>query len=139
MNIKEIKKLLKPYGLKLTLCRFKLFEIFLSKDRAITYTEILQLTEHSIDRVTVYRTLKAFEDLGVIHRVIATDGSSNYALSQADNKTNANQHLHFNCIKCHGVFCLDDQQVPAVSLPAAYEVHALTMTVVGICKKCSCK
>jgi Fur family ferric uptake transcriptional regulator len=144
MDINKIKKLLKSYGLKLTLCRYKLFEILSSADRALTYGEFLKLTGNSIDRVSLYRTLKSFEDLGIIHRVLGADGTSNYALSYSENaaleieKPNA-QHLHFSCIICHGVFCLDTELVPAVSLPDAYEVHSLNMTVTGVCRSCNNK
>jgi Fur family ferric uptake transcriptional regulator len=138
--MKEIKQLLKPYGLKLTLARLKVLEIFLSNDKALTYAELLQLTEQVFDRVTVYRILRSFEDLGIIHRIVGANSSVNYALSiisKADKKKSQEQHLHFSCIKCNGVYCLDDQLVPSITLPDIYEVHSLNMVVVGICRICN--
>jgi Fur family ferric uptake transcriptional regulator len=139
MNMNEIKQMLKPYGLKLTLPRLKVIEVFLANDKAVTYGEVLRLTEETFDRVTIYRTLKSFEDLGIIHRIVGANSSPNYALSGAG-KTNTEkprrQHLHFSCIKCNGVYCLDDHLVPQVILPDIYEVHSLNMIVIGICNKC---
>lgn len=138
MNMKEINQLLKPYRLKLTLPRLKVLEIFLSNDKAVTYTELLQLTEQVFDRVTIYRTLKVFEDTGIIHRIVGVNSSVNYALSViSDKKKPYQQHLHFSCTKCHGVYCLDDQVVPSITLPDIYEVHSLSMIMVGTCRNCN--
>jgi Fur family ferric uptake transcriptional regulator len=140
MNMKQIKQLLKPHGLKLTLPRLKLLEIFLSNDKAVTHSELLRLTEDTFDRVTIYRTLKSFEDLGIIHRIVGAHSSPNYALSGAAGKAKTddhqNQHLHFSCIKCNSVYCLDDYLVPAITLPSIYEVHSLNMIVTGVCRQC---
>lgn len=140
MDIKEIKQLLKPYGLKLTLARLKVLEIFLSNDKAVTYAELLRLTEQVFDRVTVYRILRSFEDLGIIHRIVGATSSVNYALSiisMAGKKNPRQQHLHFSCTRCHAVYCLDDQLAPSVTLPDNYEVHSLSMIVIGICRICT--
>jgi Fur family ferric uptake transcriptional regulator len=142
MNINEIKRSLKPHRLKLTLTRLKVLEIFLSNTTALTYPELLRLTNDVFDRVSVYRTLKAFEDAGIIHRIIGAASSPSYALShlgKREKEPNHPQHLHFSCIKCNCVYCLDDQLVPSVTLPDMYEVHSLSMIVVGICRNCTGK
>jgi len=142
MNMKEIKQLLKPYGLKLTLPRLKVVEIFLSNNTALTCAELLRLTNEVFDRVSVYRTLKAFEEAGIIHRIVGATSSPSYALShlgKPEKEPNHPQHLHFSCIKCNCVYCLDDQLVPSVTLPDIYDVHSLSMTVVGICRNCNGK
>jgi Fur family ferric uptake transcriptional regulator len=140
MNTKEIGQLLKAHGLKLTLTRLKVLEIFLSNNKAVTYGEMLRLTEDVFDRVTIYRTLKLFEDLGIIHRIFGLNISPIYALSglgKAHHEKSYQQHLHFSCIKCNGVYCIDDQLVPSITLPDLYKVYYLNMVVVGICQKCN--
>ncbi len=141
MNPKEIKDRLKQYGLNLTLTRLKVLEVFLTKDRAVTYGELLKLTDKALDRITVYRTLKMFEELGIIHKIYTVSGLPNYALSNFEDERiipNINQHLHFSCIKCKCVYCLDDQLVPAITLPDVYEIHSLNMVVIGVCRNCNC-
>jgi Fur family transcriptional regulator, ferric uptake regulator len=140
MNMKEIKQLLKPYSLKLTLPRLKVLEIFVSNAKAITYAELLGLTDQVFDRVTVYRTLRSFEELGIIHRIVGVNSSVNYALSitsDANKKEPHQQHLHFGCTNCHSVYCLNDQLVPPITLPDIYEVHSLSMIIVGTCRMCN--
>jgi Fur family ferric uptake transcriptional regulator len=140
MDLREIKKMLKCFGLKLTSPRLKVLEAFFSSDRGITYSEILEFTSKAVDRVTIYRTLKSFEDIGFIHRIIGVSDVPTYALSiSAINapKYNFKQHLHFCCVKCNGVFCLTDHAMPPVIIPEQYKVHSVSLTVVGVCQSCN--
>jgi Fur family transcriptional regulator, ferric uptake regulator len=114
-------------------------EIFLASGKAITAVELLALTDRIFDRVTVYRTLRSFEDVGIIHRIFGANSAPSFALStvgKAPFEKSAEQHLHFSCIKCNSVYCLDDQLVPSVTLPDKYEVLSLNMIVIGVCKFC---
>jgi Fur family ferric uptake transcriptional regulator len=140
MDLKQIQELLKKFGLKLTLSRLKILEIFFSSNRAITYSEILEFTSKAVDRVTIYRTLKSFEDIGVIHRVLGVSNVPTYALSirlTSPPLLDFRQHLHFCCVKCHGVFCLNDHAMPSVIIPEQYKVHSISLTVFGICQICN--
>ncbi len=132
--------MLKDFGLKLTSPRLKVLEAFFSSDRGITYSEILEFTSKAVDRVTIYRTLKSFEDIGFIHRIIGASDVPTYALSInaiSATQTNFKQHLHFCCTKCHGVFCLYDHAMPTVILPGQYQVHSLNLTLTGLCRTCN--
>jgi Fur family ferric uptake transcriptional regulator len=44
-------------------------------DKAFTAAELLVLTVSIFDRGTVYRTLRSFEDIGIIHRIIGANSS----------------------------------------------------------------
>jgi len=140
MDLKEIKTMLKKHGLKLTPPRLKVLEVLISADRAVTYSEILEANGKTVDRVTVYRTLKILEDIGLIHRIMGAGDVPVYAPSTG--KDNARQtgfkaHLHFYCTKCQGVFCLDDHAMPSVILPEAYQVHAINLILTGQCRVCN--
>jgi len=132
--------MLKKYGLKLTSPRLKVLEAFFSSDRGITYCEILEFTSKTVDRVTVYRTLKSFEDIGLIHRIIGANDVPAYAMSigtGSARQAGFKQHLHFCCTKCHGVFCLTDHTMPSIILPEPYQVHSMNLTIVGLCRSCN--
>jgi Fur family transcriptional regulator, ferric uptake regulator len=140
MDIEEIKSMLKKYGLKLTSPRLKVLEVFFSSIRAVTYCEILEFTAKTVDRVTVYRTLKLFEDIGLIHRIIGASDVPAYALSIGTDSTRQagfKQHLHFCCTKCHGVFCLNDHSMPSIILPEPYQVHSMNLILTGLCRACN--
>ncbi len=140
MDIKEIKSILKEYGLKLTSPRLKVLKVFFSSDRAVTYFEILEFTAKTVDRVTVYRTLKSLEDIGLIHRIIGASDIPSYALSigaGSAQKVGFKQHLHFCCRKCHGVFCLNNHAMPSIILPELYKVHSMDLIITGLCRTCN--
>jgi len=131
--------MLKMYGLKLTSPRLKVLEVFFSADRAVTYGELLEFNAKIIDRVTVYRTLKVFEEIGLIHRINGTSDGPAYALSTRTGsaQTGFKQHLHFCCTKCHGVFCLNDHAMPTIILPELYQVHSMNLILTGLCRTCN--
>ena len=131
--------MLKEYGLKLTSPRLKVLEVFFSSDRGITYCEILEVNAKTVDRVTVYRTLKLFEDIGLIHRIIGASDVSAYALSVGKGSAQAGfkQHLHFCCTKCRGVFCLNDHAMPTIIFPEPYQVHSMNVVITGLCLTCN--
>lgn len=138
MDIREIKSMLKKCGLKLTSPRSKVLEAFYLSDRAITYGEILEFAAKTIDRVTVYRTLKSFEDIGLIHRIVGASDVPAYALTgDGTQQSGFKQHLHFCCTRCHGIFCLNDHAMPSVSLPDPFRVYSMSLIITGLCQSCN--
>jgi len=135
MDIKDIKSLFNKHRLKLTSPRLKLLNILCSSDRAVTYAELLMSSDNPFDRVTVYRTLKLLEEIGLIHRIMGAVEVPVYALSVG--KNGFKEHLHFACTKCHGVFCLPDHAMPLVKLPEQYQLHVLNLTLTGLCDTCN--
>lgn len=98
----------------------------------MTFNEILEFTDNAIDRVTLYRTLKSFEILGVIHRVVGVEDVTTYALLQNENNlspADLKSHFHFCCTECNGIFCLNDYQIPRITLPNQYLIHSLNLTI----------
>jgi len=140
MEVENIKNILKEHRLKLTSPRSKVLEVLFSSDRALTYSEIMATCARTVDRVTVYRTLKLFEEIGLIHRITGVNDMPNYALSiRADGTPQPihQQHLHFYCTCCQGVFCLQDHDLPALELPERYQVHSMNLTITGLCSACN--
>lgn len=94
-----------------------------------------------VDRVTLYRILSAFEEKGIIHKVFDLNGTANYALCTSDCAENHHhdEHLHFNCVVCNNVYCLDDLELPPVSLPPGFKPEVFSLSATGICPKCNKK
>ena len=67
----QFQNLLKDFNLKLTRPRQQLFEVLVDSERAMTPTEIYEVLEgqmgESVDKVSVYRNLSQFEELGLVH------------------------------------------------------------------------
>lgn len=131
--------ILKQNDLSITEGRKRILELFLSHPGALAHADIENGTEEKFDRVTVYRTLQAFLDKGIIHSIPTSDNSIKYALC----KDNCGQghhhdnHIHFVCVSCGNTTCLDDTHIPDMKLPKGYILKQVDVVVNGWCKACT--
>ena len=65
--------ILKEHNLKSTESRLTILAIFKKNMHALSYNDIESLLTVKLDRVTVYRTLKSFEENGLIHQIYDDD------------------------------------------------------------------
>ncbi len=131
-------RLLKDFRLRTTPSRQEILHLFLEKDYALSHGDIEKEIDNSLDRVTVYRTLKTFLDKGLIHKVLDDEGSLKYALCN-EGCTLAghhHNHVHFKCISCGQTNCLD-VEIPPVKLPKGYKAKELNVLIQGICENCN--
>lgn len=112
--------------------------LFLLKNYALSHSDIEKEIDNSLDRVTVYRTLKTFLDKGLIHKVLDDEGSLKYALcKEACSKVeHHHDHVHFKCTKCGQTICLN-VDVPSVKLPKGYSASEVNLLIQGVCERCS--
>ena len=132
-------RLLKDFRLRTTQTRQEILHLFLRKDYALSHGDIEKEVDSSLDRVTVYRTLKTFLDKGLIHKVLDDEGSLKYALcneacSVAGHHHN---HVHFKCTRCGQTNCLTNVEIPNVKLPKGYKPKEINLLIQGICEGCS--
>lgn len=90
------------------------------------------------DKVTLYRTLKTFEENKLIHSIDDGTGSIKYALCTETCQCNPQDlHVHFFCTQCQHTYCLNDIPVPSVNLPVHFNLESISMVVKGICSNCT--
>ena len=90
----------------------------------------------SINRATIYRTLKRLQEDGIVHRVVGTDGVQYYALcANCTDDNHHHAHVHFQCLSCTRVECLE--QPVNVKLPTGYRAVEWQTTVTGTCGACA--
>ena len=133
-------KLLKTFKLRHTPGREAILLLFLKRNYALSHADIEKEVEDTLDRVTVYRTLKTFLSRGLIHKVLDNQGSLKYALC-SENCTSVHhqhEHIHFKCSKCEQTSCLD-VEIPPVKLPKGFKPEEMNLLVQGICDQCSSK
>lgn len=129
---------LQAAGLRKTQMRKDVLRLFLSTPgRALSNRELEERLVDA-DRITLYRTLKTFEQSGVIHQAVDASGVTKYALCTDDCTTHSHrdEHAHFHCLKCDRTICLEDVAQPQVSLPAGYRAEQLHLVVEGVCDRC---
>lgn len=134
----KIVQILKTNLLSLTESRRKILELFLLNNGALAHADIEKKTGEKFDRVTVYRTLQAFMEKGIIHTIPTADNSIRYALctSNCSEGHHHDNHVHFVCSQCNSTICLPDVLIPEVKLPRGFKPSESQMVVTGICRDC---
>jgi Fur family ferric uptake transcriptional regulator len=134
-NIDELKST----GLKATLPRLKIMEIFqTTNQRHMTAEDVFRvlLNEHSdIGLATVYRVLTQFEQAGILERSHFESGKAVYELNEGSH------HDHLVCTSCGKVEEFYDaeierrQQMIAKDKGWILQDHA--MSLYGLCGDCA--
>jgi len=134
----ELNEILRRNQLSITDSRKSILELFLHSNGALAHGEIEKQTGEKFDRVTVYRTLQAFMEKGIIHTIPTSDNSIRYALCKDDctQGHHHDHHVHFLCNMCAKTTCLDNVIVPEVKLPKGFKFIESQMIVTGICENC---
>ncbi len=123
-------------NIKPTAMRQLVFTVLKKQKTAISLAELENKFEKA-DRVTLYRTLKTFENKKVIHAIEDGTGSIKYALCQDTCECNPKDfHVHFHCTECSQTYCLNDIRVPGISLPQNFTLESVNMVVKGLCDEC---
>lgn len=136
----DFEELLAKHQLKKTSPRLRVLSLMASKTTATSQPDLEQVI-HDVDRVTLYRILNTFEEKGIIHKVFDLNGTANYALCSTDCEEHHHhdEHVHFNCLACKNVYCLDQQELPQLNMPAGFKAEGVTIYATGICPKCNKK
>ena len=132
--------ILKAHNLKSTESRLTILAIFKKNMHALSYNDIESLLTVKLDRVTVYRTLKSFEENGLIHQIYDGSAQVKYALchtGSCSSDQHKDSHAHFRCDKCDKTFCLSDVITPMADLPEGYQSKSQSVFIQGICKVCN--
>ncbi|MDR1810719.1 MAG: transcriptional repressor [Prevotella sp.] len=108
-------------------------------ESALCHEDIENQLSGQLDRVTIYRILQRFYDDGKIHKISGENGKTYYALCHDCNHEKHNDnHLHFHCISCKHVFCID-APISITSLPSGYNMQSVSCIVSGYCPDCADK
>lgn len=140
MDKQVIKKILNSHGLKSTMPRMEVLEVFFLQTKAISFGQLLKATKKTVNRVTIYRTLHSLEEIGLIQRIAGPNHNQQYALSFSEKDhldLSTRQHLYFSCVRCRTVSVLDRLNIPFIPVPESYLVQAINLTVTGICENCN--
>ena len=136
----EINTLLKKNGLKVTESRKAILKVFKRITYALSYSELDKELKGVLDKVTVYRTLKSFEESGIIHEVMDGSSKTKYALCHdgaCSENIHHDAHVHFKCNSCEKTFCLESTQIPTIKLPDGYITNKQFVSFQGECRECA--
>ena len=132
---------LKSTGLKATLPRLKILEIFQGgKQRHMTAEDVFRvlLDERSdIGLATVYRVLTQFEQAGILLRSNFESGKAVYELNEGQH------HDHFVCTSCGKVEEFYDPEIEKrqqmIADQMGWSIQDHSMSLYGQCADCATK
>lgn len=128
---------LSSHHIRSTETRVAVLDLFLQNNQALSKQDI-ESNLPGQDRITLYRTLKTFEDKGLIHKVFNSSNKIKYALcsESCGHEEHNDQHIHFECTECKQTTCIEEVPLPEIKLPKDYLVQKLELTVTGLCNNC---
>ena len=92
----EIEKTLQNKSVRPTAMRILIYKYMASKNTAVALTDIENAFDKA-ERTTLYRTLKTFEEKGLVHQIDDGTNISKFALCEPGCNCEIDQdlHLHF--------------------------------------------
>ena len=129
--------ILKQHKMRMTKSRKAILGVFIVQKKAIGQPD-LEKQLANFDRVTIYRTLNAFLENGILHQVLDDMGATKYALcsEHCSEHEHQDEHIHFKCISCERLECISDIQIRVIKLPKGYTFQDANLLVRGICETC---
>lgn len=135
--MENVNKILDQKAVRITPMRQLLLEYFIQENLILGLSELEKVFPKS-DRITIYRTLKTFEENGILHSIKGDTDEIKYALcnEHCTPVHHIDKHPHFQCQKCKQVTCIDSLLIPAMELPNGYVQIEVNMMIKGICPDC---
>lgn len=132
LEVRLLEKKINPTPMRLIVLNY-----LLKQTNAVSLTD-MEMELEKTDRVTLYRSIKTFEEHGLVHRIDDGTGITKFAICQnaCTAEGHHDLHVHFYCTICSETHCLPKTQIPEVKLPAGYERQETTLLVKGICAAC---
>lgn len=135
--MKELENKLEQKEVRPTAMRLLVLETLQKRTAAMSLQDLEDAFEKA-DRITLYRTLKTFQEKGLIHSIEDGTGATKYALCQEGCQcAPEDKHVHFYCNSCQDTFCLPDFRIPQVPLPENFSAEETRLLVKGTCASCS--
>lgn len=137
--MKKASQVLEESGFRKTEIRLKVLEYIQKLDKAVSQPDLEKKFNKLADRVTLYRILSAFEEKGIIHKIMDVNGLARYALcnhNHCSEHQHHDEHIHFNCTECGDVVCLDNIKIPSIKLPKEFSLARMNLNIEGTCNNC---
>tara|TARA_R110000751_G_scaffold287308_1_gene391973 strand:+ start:221 stop:637 length:417 start_codon:yes stop_codon:yes gene_type:complete len=134
----EIEHKLDSNGIRPTAMRILIYNYMAEKNNALALADVEQAFQKA-ERTTLYRTIKTFEEKGIVHQIDDGTGVLKYALCEpgCNCEIDRDLHLHFHCNSCDKTICLTQHKIPHINLPEGFMAEDANLVVKGICDSCS--
>lgn len=133
---KDFENILSSRGIRPTAMRLLVLKYLDAQIYAVSLNTIEEGLNHP-DKVTLYRTMKTFQEKGLVHIIEDGTSTTKFALSLEDQDEGSNLHIHFYCKNCKNTYRLPKTHAPDLPLLAEFQLENMNLVAKGICNKCS--
>lgn len=135
MSKQQATQLLKQKAQRITEKRVALLAFIMKRPRAYALSDLEKELNLPIDRVTIYRTLHTYEEIGLVLRMVNHHGVGMYMFNhEAHRDTYA--HFHLSCRACHQVVCLPSLPHDYLHTLEACRIENMNFLMEGVCSAC---
>ena len=131
----DIEKLLKQWWKSCTKERTEIFG-YLEKQHVVSSNDMVEFFKGTIGRASIFRTLKLFQELGIIRSVQTIDKWEKYELSHSDH----HHHEHFNCNSCGECISFESRNLCNKIFEEAkkigFKIQEHNIWIFGKCQNC---
>ena len=134
----EITDAIRATGVKVTPGRVRVLELLSSAGRPLSHADIdAALSDMPMNRVTLYRVLDSLVANSLALKAVDTQGVFHYSGTASQGRHSS--HIHFHCIACGGMYCLDAKPPTPPKLPRGFVLGEVTFNLRGTCKSCAAR
>lgn len=136
MNKDYFRALLRAKLYKATPARLNILAVLAAAKKPLRVQEILTaLGKERADQATVYRTVLALKETGLVKQIDFQQGATYYELVSTD------EHHHVVCVKCERVAdvrdcCRASMETAALVQSGFAEIKQHSLEFFGLCKAC---
>jgi len=118
--------------------RLLVLQVLQQQNEVISLADLEESLSRS-DRTTLYRTLKTFQEHGLVHQVYDDSGNARYALCSDDCSCSYPDdiHVHFLCTACDRTYCMEELAIPDMPLPENFRPDSASFVIRGACSSCT--
>lgn len=139
MEVADIEYSLNSNGIKPTANRILVMKELSKITHPVSLAD-LETALAPMDKASIFRVLEIFSEKDIVHVIEDGSRSLKYELCQGkDHHSVSDQHAHFYCEECGGVFCLDEVSLPQINIPGEYRVKSINFMFKGVCPDCAKK
>jgi Fe2+ or Zn2+ uptake regulation protein len=133
---KRIEMLLRSSGLRRTGPRVAILRVLMRAGKPLSQEKIAAKLGPAIpNKVTIYRTLERFCEVGLVHKAFMQERAWHFEL--ADKCTESQCHPHFTCKKCGVISCLVGLPVSIIKgVKKGFVIHRQRVQLEGLCPRC---
>jgi Fur family transcriptional regulator, peroxide stress response regulator len=138
-RLQSFRSLCAKQGLAVTHQRMVIYEALKSMPGHPSPEEVFAIVREQVPSIslgTVYKTIHAFLDSGLLREVSLHHGTLRI-------EANTEPHHHLVCRKCRAVFDIPESEFetlslrPDASVPAGFVPAYFAVEVIGLCERCS--